>query len=620
MLACVRPYGYWCLIMALLLSCQGLAKTYQRPLFDGLTLGLYEGQHIGLIGPNGSGKSTLLKLLAGLETPDGGTLTRRRELRLAYVPQEDSFPEAATPASVLEAALADAAHLDEHDRQTQAAILLTQMDFPDFTQDVATLSGGWRKRLAIARALVTDPELLLLDEPTNHLDLEGIYWLEKLLATARFATLVVSHDRYLLENMTTRIIEINRTYPEGFYAVDGTYSDFLLRREDFLAGQASRQEAMENTMRREAEWLKRGPKARTTKAKYRIDAAARLSANLADIKARNSAADAGVQIEFAGTERKTVKLLAAHHICKALGGRPLFSHLDLILSPGTKLGLIGPNGSGKSTLLRLLTGDLEPDSGTIKRAADLRTVFFDQARQMLDRTQLLKEALSPHTGAIDHVIFQGQPMHITSWARRFLFRTDQLNVPVGTLSGGEQARVLVARLMLQPADVLILDEPTNDLDIPSLEVLEESLEEFPGALVLVTHDRFMLERLCTELVGLDGRGNAGVYTDLEQWQRAIAATAQAATQATRTAAAAKPADSRPAKKKYTYAEQKDLETIEQRIQDAEAKVEALQAALEAHIPDPKKLAQVCSDLHDTQQLVHTLYARWQELESKRPPG
>ncbi len=606
--------------MALLLSCQALAKAYQRPLFDGITLGLYDGERIGLIGPNGSGKSTFLKLLAGIEQPDAGEITRRRDVRMAYVPQEDAFPENATPTSVLLETLEsdDHAHLDEHDRYTQAAIMLTKIGFDDFDQQVSTLSGGWKKRLAIARALVTAPDLLLMDEPTNHLDLEGIYWLEKLLASSRFATLVVSHDRYFLENMTTRIIEINRTYAAGFYSVIGTYSDFLLRREDTLAAQASEQQSLQNKVRREAEWLKKGPKARTTKAKYRIDEAHRMMADLCDLKSRNSAGADAVQIEFTATGRKTNKLLAAHNISKSFGDRSLFSNVDLILTPGSALGLIGPNGSGKSTLLKLLTGDLEPDTGTIKRATGLRTVFFDQARQALDRTLTLKEALSPHTSGSDQIIYQGQPMHITSWAKRFLFRTEQLKVPVGTLSGGEQARVLVARLMLHPADLLILDEPTNDLDIPSLEVLEESLEEFPGALVLVTHDRFMLERLSTELLGLDGKGNANLYTDLDQWLRAVAAGTESVTESQRTSdAVAKPAEPKAQKKKFTYAEQKDWDTIEQRVLAAETKVDELQKALDAHITDPKKLELVCHQLHENQELVHKLYARWQELELKR---
>jgi ABC transport system ATP-binding/permease protein len=605
--------------MPLLLSCQSLAKSFQRPLFDGITLGIYDGERIGLIGPNGSGKSTFLKILADLEHADAGEVTRRRDMRVAYVPQQDAFPENSTPFTVLDQTLAsdDHAHLDEHDRHTQASIMLTKIGFPDFDQPVASLSGGWKKRLAIARALVVEPDLLLMDEPTNHLDLEGIYWLEKLLASSRFATLVVSHDRYFLENMTTRIIEINRTYPDGFFSVTGTYSDFLLRREDFLEAQAIQQQTLANTVRREAEWLKKGPKARTTKAKYRIDAAHKMMDDLSDLKSRNASTNVSAQIEFSATERKTNKLLAAHNLTKSLGGRMLFSGLDFVLSPGTKLGLVGPNGSGKTTLLRLMTGDLEPDAGTIKRATALRIVFFDQARQQLDRTMTLKEALSPHSRGIDQVIYQDQPMHITSWAKRFLFRTEQLNLPVSMLSGGEQARVLIARLMLHPADLLILDEPTNDLDIPSLEVLEESLEEFPGALVLVTHDRFMLERLSTELLGLDGRGNANLYTDLEQWRRAVAAAAEAETSERKAESAAKAAEAKPQKKKYSYAEQKELETIEQRVLAAEAQVEANQKALDAHITDPKKLEQVCHDLHTAQELVQALYARWQELESKR---
>ena len=467
--------------MALLLSCQNLAKSYgHRALFAGITLGIYDGDRAGMFGPNGAGKTTFLKILAGQEQADEGTMERRKGIRVGYVAQEDRF-EGATPREELLATLArEDPHGEEHDRETRAAIILTQMGFvDDHAPDVAVgvLSGGWRKRLALARELVLEPELLLLDEPTNHLDLEGILWLENLLKGATFAFLVVTHDRYFLDNVTTRIIEINPIFEGGYLSVPGTYSDFLDRRQPVLEAQAKEQQTMKMQVQEEIAWLKRGPKAQRNKNKSRITDAHKLFEKYAATRQR-TATDQAVDIEFQATERKTKKLLAAHSLVKTMGERRLIEKLNLVLAPGMKLGVLGPNGSGKSTLLKLLSGDLTPDAGTIKRAPDLRVVYFDQQRKQLERAELLRHALAPTS---DSVLYNGQLVHVSSYAARFLFRKEQLDRPVGELSGGEQARVLIARLMLVPADVLILDEPTNDLDIPSLEVLEESLEEFPGA-------------------------------------------------------------------------------------------------------------------------------------------
>lgn len=516
--------------MALLLSCESLAKSYHhRELFTGITLGVYDEERIGLIGPNGSGKSTFLKILAGLEEQDSGQITRRRDLKLGYVPQQDLFAPGATPRSVLSEALqkdGGAGHLGEQEQETRVAILLTRMGFTEDEKLVATLSGGWQKRLAIARALITEPNLLVLDEPTNHLDLEGVLWLEKILANPReigmsggsFASILVSHDRYFLDNLPTRIVEINRAFPEGFYSVPGSYSEFLERREEFMAAQAEQQQTLQERVKKEIAWLRRGPKARRTKNKSRILDAHTAIDDLAELKGRNNAFGETAKIEFTSTERKTNKLIVAHKISKRFTRTgaavevgepdtaergPLFENLNLLLTPGSRMGVLGRNGSGKSTLLRLLNGDLLPDTGTIKRAPDLRVVFFDQAKQQVNREVTLRTALSPDS---DTVVFRGESIHVKSWAKRFLFSYEQLDLPVSALSGGEQARILIANLMRLQADVLILDEPTNDLDIPSLEVLEESLDDFPGAIVLVTHDRYMLDRLCTELLALDGEG------------------------------------------------------------------------------------------------------------------
>jgi ABC transport system ATP-binding/permease protein len=599
--------------MALLLSAKSLTKSYgPRTLFQGISFGLDDQERTGLIGPNGSGKSTLLKLLAGIEASDEGEIITRRNLRLEYVAQQDLFPDNATVEQVLVDAMA-AMPIDEHDRVARAGILLGRIGFEHPDRPAGVLSGGWKKRLSIARALVREPDLLLLDEPTNHLDLEGILWLERLLKTPSFACLVVSHDRYFLENVTNRVVELNRAFPEGFFSVNGAYSDFLEKREEFLVAQAAQQTALASRVRREIEWLKRGAKARTTKAKGRIESANRMMTDLAELKVRN-AQDRAATIDFTSTDRKTRKLLAAAGISKSFGGRTLFRDLDLVLAPGMKLGLLGPNGSGKTTLLRVLAGEMEPDGGKIRRAENLRVVRFEQDRSVLDHRATLRHALSPNS---DTVVYRDSPIHVSGWARRFLFRTEQLDMQVGELSGGEQARVLIAQLMLQPADLLILDEPTNDLDIPTLEVLEESLEDFPGALVLVTHDRYMLDNLSTDLLGLEGKGGANLYADYPQWEQAQLT----AKEVKPTQAPAKPA-SKPASsnnKRLTYMEQREWEQIEAKIMDAEAAVESFQR----ETSDPKVMAHrdkmhaACEKLDAAQQLVRKLYARWEELDAKQ---
>ncbi|HYF49810.1 MAG TPA: ABC-F family ATP-binding cassette domain-containing protein [Planctomycetota bacterium] len=631
--------------MPVLLNCQSLTKSFgTRVLFENLTFGMDDTERLGLIGPNGSGKSTLLKILAGLEQLDDGTLNLRKNLRAGYVPQNDIFPDGATPWSVLESAAADL-HLDERETTNRINAILGRIGYPQDgrEKEMSTLSGGWRKRISIARELIREPDLLLMDEPTNHLDLEGIVWLEKLLAAARFAVLLVSHDRWFLEKTCNRVMELNRAYPDGFFSFGGTYSDFLMKREEFLAGQQQAQRSLESKVRREAEWLKRGPPARTTKSRARIDEAGRLMDDLAELKQRNSQG-AKVAIEFTSSERQANKLLSLKNVSKSLGGRPLISDLSLVLSPGMKLGLLGRNGSGKTTFLRLLTGDLQPDAGTIERAEKLRIVYFDQAREQLDGEQTLRRALAPSGG--DLVTFREQPIHVSGWAKRFLFRPEQLDMAVRSLSGGEQARILIARLMLQPADLLLLDEPTNDLDIPSLEVLEESLADFPGAVVLVTHDRYMLTRLSSELLSLDGEGNANIYTDFQQWERAMEARRVSEGAVRRGAVSAPSAlgsaeegrvgvspacvesrgvsegeTSAAAKKprKLSYKEQREFDGMEAQILEAEKTVAQLQKDAESPdiASDPKKLQAAFQALADAQSKVDALYARWQELEEKQ---
>ena len=596
--------------MALLGSCTGLTKSYgSRLLFENIALGISEGERLGLIGRNGAGKSTLLRILAGQLEPDGGSVSFRRNTRVGYVPQEAEFPESHTVHEVIAAAIAGE-HLDELERAARISQTLGRAGFTDATLRTEALSGGWKRRLAIAREIAQSPDVLFLDEPTNHLDFEGIQWLEKLLSSAAFASVVVSHDRYFLDTVVNDVAEIDRAYPGGLFRVEGRYSRFLEKKEEFLLGQSNRQEALANRVQREVEWLRRGAKARTGKSKARIDNAGRLMRELGDLETRT--AKGVTQIDFTATDRRSKRLLSVENISKELGGRALFRDLSFTLSPGTRLGLLGLNGTGKTTLLRVLSGEIGVDSGTVERAAALRIVYFDQAREQLDREQTLRQGLGAHG---DTVMFQDKPIHVAGWAKRFLFDSGQLDRPMSSLSGGEQARVLIARLMLQPADILLLDEPTNDLDIPTLEVLEDSLIDFAGALVLVTHDRYLLDRVSTVVLGLDGRGGAQLFADYWQWEQAKMGQAEVA-KAVKQESAPKALSS---KKKLSYHEAREWEQMEARILEAEQLVEAIRA--EMHSPevvsDGPRLQACYAKLQPAEESVHALYARWAELEAKQ---
>lgn len=609
--------------MCALLSCQGLTKAFgAQTLFTNVTLMINAGDKVGLIGPNGSGKSTLLKILCGLEQADNGTVFVQKLLRISYLPQEDLFNEEANCIDNLDAA-AKNLDIDEVERYNRVHALLSRAQFADPHQPVRLLSGGWRKRLAVCRALVARPEVLIMDEPTNHLDIEGILWLERLLGAtlpeSPSAVLMVSHDRRFLENTVNRVIELAPVYPEGSFQVRGTYADFLEKKADYLLQRQSLEERLANKVRRETEWLRRGPKARTTKARYRIEEAGRLQDELGEVRTKNRSVGQ-VGIAFDSTQRKTKKLLTATGLEKGFQGPPLFSNLDLTLTPGMRLGLLGRNGSGKSTLMQILAsaalqGGLKPDKGTIAIAENLRIVSFDQRREQLETDTTLRRALAPEG---DSIMYQGQSLHVVTWAKRFLFRADQLETPVHRLSGGEQARILIARLMRQPADLLLLDEPTNDLDIPSLDVLEESLCEFPGALVLVTHDRFLLDRVCNLVLGFDGQGKAEYFADYEQWLAMFQERDRKEPPGAPVAAREKPAaKAKPGK--LSYMDQREYDQMEPTILAAESRLgelEALMASPEV-VTNPSQLQRYWQEQHELQTTTEQLYDRWDELERLR---
>lgn len=599
-----------------LLSCQGLSKSYgSRLLFKDLSFGILAGDKIGLIGPNGSGKSTLLKILAGLDTPDEGFVVRNRSLRMGYIPQETHFPDCP-----IQDILLDALHDDHHAsleyKQAQIAIVLSKMGFTDFSRSASSLSGGWKKRLALAVEIVRSPDILLLDEPTNHLDLEGVVWLEKFLKNASFAYVVISHDRYFLENITIRMMELDKSYPKGLFTAEGSYSTFLEKREEFLSGQLQQERSLGSKVRREVEWLKQNPKARTTKSQSRIQEAQRLIQELQEIKTRNLTSKS--QIDFSSSKRESQKLLVATNLTKSMGGNLLFAGIDLILSPGVRLGVVGMNGSGKTTLLRLLAGELTPDKGTVKCVEGIKIVYFDQHRAQLPADISLRRALSPQG---DTVNYRGQNIHVNSWCRRFLFSPDRLDLPFGHLSGGEKARVHIARLMLQPADILLLDEPTNDLDIPTLEILENSLTDFPGAIVLISHDRYMLDQISNIILGLGSKSDNELFADYRQWEQYQIQKNEQEKGISKEKIEKKetaPRTTERSRNKMTYSEKREWEQMEGKILALEKEIESLQ--MQIHDPlianQPDKMQQACQELDLKQQALEKLFQRWQELESK----
>jgi ATP-binding cassette subfamily F protein uup len=596
----------------LILNAQSISKSFgATSLFRDISFTVDEGDRIGLIGPNGSGKSTLLKILADQLEPDSGEVAARKFTRLSYVSQDSEYASGDTVRSVIQEALKRTG-VPESEWEARLRETLGRAGFDNFDTEAITFSGGWRKRLAIVEALVQRPDVLLLDEPTNHLDLAGIEWLEGVLASSSFACVVISHDRYFLENVATQMAELNRAYPGGLLRVSGNYSEFLEMKQEFLAAQSRRQEALENRVRIEKDWLRRGPKARTTKSKARIDRAYELIGELADLGNRTQTKTAG--IDFSATDRQTKRLVETEGLQYSAGDRKLFDGLDFVITAGMRVGLVGPNGSGKTTFLRLLSGDVKEDAGTLKRANNLKVVYFEQNRQ-IDESLTLRRALAPDS---DSVVYLGRVIHVASWAARFLFSGEQLNQPVSRLSGGERARVLIANLMLQPADLLLLDEPTNDLDIATLEILEESLLEYPGALVLVTHDRYMLDRISNVVLGLDGLGGAERFADYSQWETWQLERRQQREQASRPAA--KPASpASPSRKKLSYLEAREWADIEDRIAGAEDTLRQKQALLEDPdvAVDAVRLQSALIEAEKAKAAVDALYARWAELEAKQ---
>lgn len=604
----------------LLINTHKLEKAFAgKVLFKNVSLGIEEGERVGLVGPNGAGKSTLLKILAGKMAPDSGDVTAKKGLRLGYLEQTPVFKPGET---ILEAILSKC--LDEHESIGAAYEWLARLELSQFGESflVQDLSGGWKKRVALARELVLGPELLLLDEPTNHLDVSSIMWLEDFLSRAPFATLTITHDRLFLQRTVNKIFDLDPKNPNYLISTTGGYLEFLEAKEILLAGQEQKELAMKNTLRRETEWLRRGAKARLTKQKARIERAGTLKDDVEELSSKNAARK--VKIEFKETDRNPQKLIDVDHVTKSYDGRVLFKDFSYLVTPKTRLALLGDNGSGKSTLIRILLQQEQPTSGRVVQADKLKISYFEQNRETLKPQESVLKNICPDG---DYVHYQGQYVFARSYLERFLFNRQQMDLPVEKLSGGEQSRLRIAQLMLNEAQVLILDEPTNDLDVATLTVLEESLKDFNGAVILVTHDRFFMDQVATDILAFhkqaDGETTMERFAGYLQWEEWYEEQKELQAQELKkekkmekAAAAAKPV-------KLSFKEKFELENMEATIFDLEAKLSELQA--EAGKPEVAsqagKVQELYAQISGLQSKIEGLYARWAELEKKtQGPG
>ncbi|WP_169708763.1 ATP-binding cassette domain-containing protein [Trinickia terrae] len=628
-------------------------------LLDHADFSLEAGERVGLIGRNGAGKSSLLKIVAGLMKPDDGLVTRQQELSTVYVPQEPEFEADASVFDTVAAGLVEArAHLDEYDAvahklaetpegaehdallarmnalqssldatdawnwRTRVSTTLAQIGL-DGGARVGALSGGMQKRVALARALVVQPDVLLLDEPTNHLDFDGIRWLEELLASQRAGLFFITHDRAFLDRVATRIVELDRgrllSYP-------GNFSAYQTRKAQQLEVERVENEKFDKLLAQEEVWIRKGVEARRTRSVGRI---ARLVQMRREREERRNV-QGNVKLDV-GQGEKSGKIVAELiDVTKRYGARTVVNRFSSVVMRGDKIGLIGPNGAGKTTLLKLILGELAADEGTMRAGTNLQVAYFDQMRAQLDQEKSLADTISPGS---DWVEINGAKKHVMSYLGDFLFAPERARSPVKSLSGGERNRLLLARLFARPANVLVLDEPTNDLDIPTLELLEELLTDYDGTVLLVSHDRAFLDNVVTSVIASEGAGNwreyVGGFTD---WQVQSERSQQIAEQAAARDAAKEAAPKEAAPKesaagrnaqrtvKLSFKEQRELEALPEKIAALEAEQKTIGAQLEdgsIFAKDPQEGARLTERYAAIDDELLLALERWEELEGKR---
>jgi ATP-binding cassette subfamily F protein uup len=579
-----------------ILAVQDLEKRYgTRRVLAGASFAVAERDRIGMIGANGAGKSTLLKMLMGAETPDEGTITWKRGITIEYVAQEPRIDADATVA----AALARDGVAD-HEVATVAGAL----ELPPMDARVGNLSNGERRRVALGHALLGRPDVLALDEPTNHLDAPTIAWLETRLAVWPGALLVVTHDRYFLDRVATRILEVDRG---KVHAYEGSYADFLIAQAQRLAIESEQEYQRASFVRREIDWIRRAPPARTTKAKARID---RFDAAVAAAPMADDKRPATLELRLPTGPRLGSTIVDLERVSRRIAGKQLFEGLTLVMKPGDRLGIVGPNGCGKTTLIRTILGLDPPDSGKVTLGINTRPAYFEQGRSELrDDLTVLEEVGDGY----DYVELPDGRVHVRSFLRMLAFPDSVADTKVGQLSGGERNRVQLARLLRRGGNLLVLDEPTNDLDLPTLGALEDGLLAFPGCALIVSHDRWFLDRVATGILAFEAGGKVVLY------EGSYSFYAERRPSEDRTGTVRKKVDTRvkaPAPRKLTFKEKAELAGIEDAIAAAEAAVKELEAKLSD--PDTYKTAAghaLVGELDAARHEVERLFARWQELDT-----
>jgi ATP-binding cassette subfamily F protein uup len=619
-----------------MLTVENLAKSYgDKALFRDLSFSILEGQRVGVIGINGTGKSTLLKIIAGVEQADAGEISHTRGYTISYLAQQPEFDENLTVLEQVfygdtplirllreyETALleleknASEARVQEKlfslqqqmdamnawDANASAKALLTKLGIHSFTEKVGNLSGGQKKRVAMAQSLIQTPDLLILDEPTNHLDHETVEWLEEYLARYTGSLLLVTHDRYFLDRVTNRILEIDNG---KLYSYEGNYAAFLeakaIREEQELATEAKRQ----NLFRRELAWIRRGAKARTTKQKARIQRFEELT------NQEGPAVKQNVDISIGGS-RLGKKVLELKEVTKRFEDKTVLDRFSYIVKPGDRIGIIGPNGGGKSSLLNMLTGKLTPDSGEIEVGQTVKIAYYTQENEDMNLNQRMIEYIKEAAEVIHTT--DGKLISASQMLERFLFPPQTHGTPLGKLSGGERRRLYLLRILMGEPNVLLLDEPTNDLDTQTLTVLEDYLEDFPGVVITVSHDRYFLDKVTEELFVFEGNGKVrvffGSYSDYLDEKRQKAAILKA--EVLKVQKAEEPA--KPKKRKLTYQEQREWETIEDEIAELEAKLEELTEELNNVGSDFTRAQQIMQEQQQTEEALEQKMERWSEL-------
>jgi len=576
------------------------------PVLTDAGLQIDDKERIAVVGRNGTGKSTLLQIVSGELVPDSGTVWRQPGLRIARLSQDVPLSD---PRSIFDVVAEGVGVIDEEWRRDHRVhLVLSRLELNPETI-VDTLSGGWRRRVLLARALVNQPHLLVLDEPTNHLDIDTMTWLETFLAAYAGAVLFVTHDRVFLERLATRIVELDRG---DLVSWPGDYKTFLRKKEESLANEAVRNEKFDKRLAEEEVWLRRGVKARRTRDEGRVRA---LMAMRQERAARRTQAGA-VRLSVEQVERSGQMIIEAENISKSFGDHLVVRDLSIRVMRGDRIGLVGPNGAVKTTLLRLLLGALPPDSGSIRHGANVQTSYYDQQREQLDPERTVVDTVGDGN---DTVIVNGQPRHIYGYLRDFLFSAERANSPVKALSGGERNRLLLARLFTKPANLLVLDEPTNDLDIETLELLEAFLIEWPGTLLLVSHDRRFIDNVVTSTLAFEGDGQVTEYVGgYEDWvrQRPAPVDPSAEPARPRAAAANRPASER---KKLSYRERQEYEQLPSRIEALEREqtdVTARIAAPDFYKEGPETIRQTLARTEAVHDELLALYARWDELDSR----